>query len=132
MWPLLETNFASGRCVTGLRALSQWVTWCTWESGDCLQGHGKDWKELGAYGNKASGPGFWLSVDPFVALCLGRPVPTPATFVRLELSRPRLSPRGPESGVPWEVSSCWSVHLIAKGGRRCPPSRPSRPGDDQC
>lgn len=48
MWPLLETNLASGRCVTGLEAPSQWAPWRTWESGDRLRGHGKEWKELGA------------------------------------------------------------------------------------
>lgn len=56
MWPLLETNLASGRCVTGLEAPSQWAPWRTWESGDRLRGHGKEWKELGAYGNKRRGP----------------------------------------------------------------------------
>lgn len=57
MWPLLETNLAWGRCVMGLDAAGQWAPCCTWESGDRLRGHGEEWKELGAYGNK--GPGSW-------------------------------------------------------------------------
>lgn len=34
-------------------------------------------------------------------------------------SRPRFENR--QSGGPWEVSSSWSVDLMSKGGRRCPP-----------
>lgn len=126
MWPLLETNFASGTCVTGVDRLAN------------------DHRGVpGAYGNKGPEclhPGtwvqarpwvFWLNVDPLA--CAGLPVsapcPVPCAPIALCPRLPRLfessslafalaSTKGLRlggEGSLGEVSSSWPVHLIAKG-----------------
>ena len=52
MWSLLETNLASGSCVTGVDCLSQWASSRTWRVEIDCEDMGEQWEELGAYGNK--------------------------------------------------------------------------------
>lgn len=43
MWSLLETNLASGSCVTGVDCLSQWASSRTWRVEIDCEDMGEQW-----------------------------------------------------------------------------------------